>query len=143
MQVTSDTASEFENKSVPACTCTAEQELARLGARIDKLIARANKAKQAVQTKARNLKDKGTAARKRGEAALHEMKHGLDKAWADLNQTWIDLRIGTERALQELSPEDSAADLENADAEPAPPVPCGCPRHRFGVDVNEDVELFV
>lgn len=135
----STTTSSTEPKEMPACTCTVEQELARLGARIDKLIARANETKQAVQAKVEDLGDKTNTARKRGGAALHEMKSGLDKAWNDLNQAWQELKIGTERAVQQLKPEASAEDID--DIETHPPVPCGCPKHQL--DTEEDVESII
>ncbi len=140
MKTKTETAETEETTELNKCTCTAEQELARLGARIDKLIARASKAKVAVHEGLEELQHKGKTASKRGEAALHELKDGLDKAWDDLQHTWKDLKHGTERAVKELKHEDKAEE-SNEERPLKFPVPCKSPRHKMEED--PDLNLIV
>lgn len=80
---------------------TVEERLSHVGAKIDQLIIRANKAKQAIQQKEEK-------ARKRGEAALDEIKAGLDNAWHELNQAWNEVRQSGKRAASKLRSDEHA-----------------------------------
>ncbi len=62
---------------------SAEQCLANVGAKIDRLIEAAGKAKQ-------TLFSKEQMAIIHGELALMEMHDGLEKAWSELSVAWKD-----------------------------------------------------
>ena len=80
---------------------TVEERLSHVGAKIDQLIERAKKGKQALQQKEEK-------ARKRGEAALDEIKLGLDNAWHELNQAWSEVRDSGARAASKLRSDEHA-----------------------------------
>ncbi|MBA3859483.1 MAG: hypothetical protein C0507_21475 [Cyanobacteria bacterium PR.3.49] len=62
---------------------SAEECLAKIGAKIDKLVESAGKAKQ-------TLLSKENMALTHGELAVKEMREGLEKAWAELSLAWKD-----------------------------------------------------
>ena len=62
---------------------SAEECLATVGAKIDRLVEAAGKAKQ-------TLLSKEHMALTHGELAVKEMHDGLEKAWAELSLAWKD-----------------------------------------------------
>ena len=84
---------------------TIEERFAHAGAKIDQLIAGANKAKEA-------LIEKEESARKHSGAALDEIKQGLDKAWQELNQAWNEICRNRDSAESRLPSEEQSCDEE-------------------------------
>jgi len=86
----------------PILDITMEERLAKVGAKIDNLIAKACGVRDELKEKVSELKEKEEAARKKGEEAFDEFKLGLDSAWDDLNEAWQDVKGGSERAAHKL-----------------------------------------
>ena len=72
-------------------SATLEQRMAKVGRNLDELVARAEHAKVELQKKEK-------AAAQRGEAAIEELKIGLDNARHELNEAWHQVCSAAERA---------------------------------------------
>ena len=85
---------EEENQAIAAeeseVKITAEQRLARLGARIDALIAKAIETRTRVTNKLENVDDPK-------EVAIQELEFGMERAWGDLNLVWSEIKEEAEK----------------------------------------------
>lgn len=104
-----------EEKKKAECNCTLEQRMANLGAKLDRMIEKAEQAQADVQ--------------ERGSAALFEVKTALIKIREDFGEIWDTARAAGERVSEKLLKKQSEAkESESAPCEPP------CPLHGEGTD---------
>jgi hypothetical protein len=103
------------------CQCTMEQRLARLGAKVDQLIDKAE------ETQA--------DAQERGSLAVQEMKSGLKTLREELTEVWQTARDAGQKVGKALFPKEKSAKKCETEDKPVPCVTPTCPHH--GTDFCE------
>lgn len=104
-----------EQKKRTECNCTLEQRMASLGAKLDRMIEKAEQAQTDVQ--------------ERGSAALFEVKSALIKIREEFGEIWDTARVAGERVSEKLLKRQSEAkESESAPCEPP------CPMHGATTD---------
>ncbi len=102
-----------DEKGELACetsTCTMEEKLSKLGAKIDEFAAKSAEMKEDAKCKLDDLNEKRQAAMKRFDElkssapeAWAELKGGIDKSIADLQQAFDDIREASAKAKDKLA----------------------------------------
>lgn len=89
-----------------------EKSLAEIGAKVDRLIVKAEQARKEIRCSLESLKEKEEDILMRGEGAVDEFKNALEKAWDELSQAWLDIKEGAEKAAKKFQPESTPNQFE-------------------------------